>query len=169
MICRPIPQIVLAIAICASLAMQPETAYPQEAGWRWLEIPQSHTGLEYPAGLLAPAGLSEQGTGERFRSPDGHVMLSVYAQPNRAGETPGTYLQNNLRVSPSTIEYKRVARTFFAISTERGGMVYYSRCNFSSGAPGLLHCFDLAYPEREKRAWDPIVTRISLSLRPLEG
>jgi hypothetical protein len=26
----------------------------------------------------------------------------------------------------------------------------------------------LVYPQAEKRAWDPVVTRISLSLRPLE-
>jgi hypothetical protein len=45
-------------------------------------------------------------------------------------------------------------------------MIYYSRCNFGGAA---IHCFDLAYPQAEKRAWDAIVTRISLSLRPLRG
>jgi hypothetical protein len=30
----------------------------------------------------------------------------------------------------------------------------------------MIHCIDLQYPRREKRAWDAIVTRISLSLRP---
>jgi hypothetical protein len=51
----------------------------------------------------------------------------------------------------------------------RQGVVYYSRCNFSSEMGGAVHCFDLVYPQREQRAWDPIVTRISRSLRPLEG
>jgi len=166
---RPFGQIVLGIAVWAGLIVLPRTAHALETDWRWLEIPQSHTRLEYPAGLLAEAGPSETGIGETFRSADGNVMLSVYAQPNKTGETPAGYLENNLRVSPSTIGYKRVTRTFFAISTERDGMVYYSRCNFSSGAPGALHCFDLAYPQREKPVWDAIVTRISLSLRPLQG
>jgi hypothetical protein len=30
----------------------------------------------------------------------------------------------------------------------------------------MIHCVDLRYPRGEKRAWDRIVTRISLSLRP---
>jgi hypothetical protein len=33
---------------------------------------------------------------------------------------------------------------------------------------GMTHCFDLVYPQEEKREWDPVVTRISLSLRPNE-
>jgi hypothetical protein len=63
----------------------------------------------------------------------------------------------------------RIARSFFAISSERDGVILYSRCNFSGGARGVIHCFDLKYPQQEKRAWDAVVTRISLSLRPLES
>jgi hypothetical protein len=48
-------------------------------------------------------------------------------------------------------------------------VILYSRCNFSGGARGVIHCFDLKYPQEEKRAWDAVVTRISLSLRPLES
>jgi hypothetical protein len=32
---------------------------------------------------------------------------------------------------------------FFAISSERDGLIYYSRCNFSSGERRAIHCFDL--------------------------
>jgi hypothetical protein len=66
------------------------------------------------------------------------------------------------------LDYKRVTGSFFAISIERDGKIYYSRCNFSRSAKGSIHCFDLVYPQEAKRAWDPVVTRISLSLRPLE-
>jgi hypothetical protein len=95
--------------------------------------------------------------------------LSIYASPNEAGESPKTYLRNNLRVERSALDYVRIARSFFAISLERDGVILYSRCNFSGGARGMIHCFDLKYPQQEKRAWDPVVTRISLSLRPLES
>jgi hypothetical protein len=66
-------------------------------------------------------------------------------------------------------QYRRVTPSFFAISAEREGMIYYSRCNFSTLRGATIHCFDLVYPQSEKRAWDAIVTRISLSLRPLRG
>src|SRR5919204_514668 len=99
---------------------------------------------------------------------DGRAVLSIYARPNKAGETPRTYLRKNLRVK-SGLDYVRIARSFFAISSERDDVILYSRCNFSGGARGVIHCFDLKYPREEKRSWDAVVTRISLSLRPLES
>jgi hypothetical protein len=51
---------------------------------------------------------------------------------------------------------------------ERDRLIYYSRCNFSGSSTHTIHCFDLVYPQEEKTAWDPVVTRISLSLRPRE-
>ena len=89
--------------------------------------------------------------------------------PNKAGDTPRTYLRKHLRVERSQLDYVRIARSFFAVSSERDGVILYSRCNFSGGASGVIHCFDLKYPREEKRSWDAVVTRISLSLRPLES
>jgi hypothetical protein len=77
------------------------------------------------------------------------------------------YLRKNLRMPKSAIQYRRVTPSFFAISSEQEGMIYYSRCNLPRGAS--IHCFDLVYPQREKRAWDFIVTRNSVSLRPLQS
>jgi len=67
------------------------------------------------------------------------------------------------------VDDEGVTRRFFAISSERRGLIFYSRCIFSVEAGGAIHCFDRVYPQDEKRAWDPVVTRISRSLRPLDG
>ncbi len=137
--------------------------------WRTFVVPQYGTRVDYPAGVFVPAGDPEKGIGQRFNSSDGRALLSVYARHNEAGETPATYLRNNLRLGRSVLGYERVTRNFFAISVEREGLIYYSRCNFSSGIRGVIHCFDLVYPQEEKRSWDAVVTRISLSLRAQEG
>jgi hypothetical protein len=120
------------------------------------------------ASIFTPAGQPEMGFGQRFERADGRAVLSIYARPNRAGETPRGYLRRHLRVERSELDYVRIARSFFAISSERDGVVLYSRCNFSGGARGVIHCFDMKYPQEEKRSWDAVVTRISLS-RPLES
>jgi hypothetical protein len=73
-------------------------------------------------------------------------------------------LNNYLRTPRTQLDYQ-VAASFFAISAVKDDTIYYSRCNFSRSA---IHCFDLVYPAGEKHAWDSIVTRISLSLRPLQ-
>ena len=123
----------------------------------------------HPANIFFPAGRPGKGTGQRFKSADGRADLSIYSLPNEAGETPATYLRHNLRMDRSALQYTRIARSFFAISSEREGVILYSRCNFSKRGRGAIHCFDLVYPQQEKRSWDAVVTRISLSLRPLEG
>jgi hypothetical protein len=137
-------------------------------GWRTYVIPAFGTRIEYPAAILAPAGTPKTGIGERFESQDGRAVLSVYARENTAGESPASYLKNNLRVPPAGLDYRRITGSFFAISMERDGQVYYSRCNFSGTNGGATHCFDLVYPQKEKQAWDAVVTRISLSLQPKE-
>src|SRR6266513_2492918 len=137
--------------------------------WRTFEVPDCGTRIQYPASIFTPAGQPEMGLGQRFERADGRAVLSIYARSNKAGETPRTYLRKHLRVERSELEYVRIARSFFAISSERDGVILYSRCNFSGGARGVIHCFDLKYPREEKRSWDAVVTRISLSLRPLES
>src|SRR5262249_50293676 len=123
--------------------------------------PQTGTEVDFPAGLFSvDAGPSERGVGRVFQSEDGRAKFSAYTLENEADETPRSYLQKHLTVGPAAIDYRRVAGRFFVVSGVRGGEVYYSRCNFR----GRMHCIYMSYPERELRAWDGIVTRVSLSL-----
>jgi hypothetical protein len=138
-------------------------------GWRTFEVSEFGTSIQYPASIFAPAGKPQRGVGQRFERADGRAVLSIYSRPNEAGENPKTYLRHNLRMERSALDYVRITRSFFAISSEREGVILYSRCNFSGGTRGVIHCFDLKYPQHEKRSWDAVVTRISLSLRPLES
>jgi hypothetical protein len=157
------------IVVFASLLHNNAYAQRRELGpteWRTFEVREFGTRVQFPASIFAPAGKPERGSGQRFERADGRAALSIYSRPNDTGENPATYLRHNLRMDRSSLDYARVARSFFAISSEREGVILYSRCNFSRRA---IHCFDLTYPQEEKRAWDAVVTRISLSLRPLAG
>jgi hypothetical protein len=137
-------------------------------GWDRFVEPRLGTSIEYPTRIFSvDEGAAPRGTGREFKSMGGNAALIVYSQ-NAHGESPARYVAKNFRVPRQTIEYKRVTPTFFAISAVHAGDIYYSRCNFSRASGGAIHCFDLRYPARDKRAWDPIVTRISLSLRPIE-
>jgi hypothetical protein len=127
------------------------------------------TRVDFPEGLFVPAGSPQRGRGQRFRTPDGRAEFSIYTLDRARGESPRSYLQDNLKVPRRVLDYERVTRQFFAISAVDQGRVYYSRCNFSPNPAGPMHCIYLAYPERETRAWDHVVTRISRSLRPLHG
>jgi hypothetical protein len=150
-------------------ALAAKAALWEQAGsldWETFKVPEYGTRLEYPSKIFVPVGQAEKGVGQRFERSDGRAVLSVYARENEDNDTPASYLRKNLR--QRGLDYERVTRYFFAISMERDGTIYYSRCNFLRSGRGSIHCFDLVYPQDEKRAWDPVVTRISLSLRPLE-
>ena len=136
--------------------------------WQTFAVPEFGTSMQVPSGLFAPAGKPEKGIGQRFSGPDPRITLSIYSRPNETGESPAAYLKHNLRMTRSALDYGRVTRSFFAISSEGNGIILYSRCNFSSRGREAVHCFDLTYPQEEKRGWDAVVTRMSLSLRPLE-
>jgi hypothetical protein len=132
--------------------------------------PRLGTSIDYPLGIFSVdegAKATARATGRQFKSKDGNAVLAVYSKTNE-GESPARYVEKNFRVPRQMLDYKRVTPTFFAISAVQAGEIYYSRCNFSRRPGGAIHCFDLRYPAREKRAWDPIVRRMSLSLRPLE-
>ena len=97
-------------------------------------------------------------------TPEGRARLHVFTVRNERGESPAQFLARVFPRDRGRLTYERVARGFFAVSQPaEGARILYRRCNF---AGALIHCVDLQYPLAEKRAWDGIVTRISLSLRP---
>lgn len=133
-----------------------------ELGWQAYLDERTGTRVDFPASVFSvAAGEPERGTGRVFETVDGRAKFSAYSLDNAEGDTPRSYLRKFLKVDPSRIDYRRVTDRFFAVSGIRDGEVYYSRCNFR----GRMHCIYIAYPERELRAWDGIVTRISLSLQ----
>jgi hypothetical protein len=165
-----VSNLVLLLSILPSADAQVRGRPGQGLGWQRFEVQEFGTTVDYPAGIFSePDGKAEKGTGQRFNRADGRAVLTIYARENEDSDTPASYLQKNLRAPRTALDYARVTPSFFAISSERQGIVRYSRCNFSSEAGGAIHCFDLVYPQAESRAWDTIVTRISRSLRPLES
>jgi hypothetical protein len=78
-------------------------------------------------------------------------------------DTPANYVQKY--VDRQGITYKRATARFYIVSGARDADVFYERCNFHDGSNDIINCFTVTYPAREKAVWDPIVTRLSKSLR----
>ena len=152
------------------LAAVPQAALPGDVKWTVFVELQFGTRLDLPSAVFAtPDGPTTRGVGRQFKTPDGRATLAVYSQRNDARDTPVSYLRKNLMSPRAALNYERVTGEFFAIAAVMGDSIYYSRCNFSHNAGRAIHCFDLKYPTQEKLSWDGIVTRMSRSLRPLQG
>ena len=141
----------------------------RDAGWAQYRNERTGTRADYPAQIFSvDKGPSQRGDGESFSTADSRAQLLIFALPSDPRASPAAFMARALKVPRSAFTYARAAEGFFAVSGFRGDDIYYSRCNRSPGA-SMFHCMALIYPAHEKRAWDPIVTRMSLSLRPRGG
>jgi hypothetical protein len=119
------------------------------------------TRVDYPAAIFSQTSAGAQ-NGFALARPDGRAHLRVFNVANEHGDTPRSFLSRRFPFDRATLSYDRVTPRFFAVSARRQGRIVYTRCNFAQ----RIHCIELGYPVSEKRAFDPVTTRISLSLRP---
>ncbi len=148
--------------------------YNQEGGgtlertaeWHRYVDPRLGTSVDLPSNIFSiDSGPVQKGSGRQFQSRDGRAKLRVYTLSNRDRDSPASYLKKHLAVNARILHYRRVTSRFFVVSGVRRGSVFYSRCNFETKTQGNIGCFFIEYPESETKAWDRIVTRMSLSLR----
>ncbi len=156
--------LILALSVSVSHAQMMRSDLRGDLGWRTYADRDSGVRVDFPARLFpVDAGEPDRGVGRIFETEDGRARFSAYSLENEANDTPQSYLRKYLKVDTSKIDYRRVTNRFFVVSGVQNGNVYYSRCNFR----GRMHCIYMSYPAPEVRAWDNIVTRVSLSLRAL--
>lgn len=134
-------------------------AQAQPARWTRFTIPETGTSVDIPSSIFSDSAGPADGYGQRFRTADGRANLTVQSAANAAQDSPAAFLAK--KHPPSHIQYQRITPRFFAVSSVKGGMVWYNRCNF---AHGFVHCVLINYPAAEEHAWNEIVTRVSLSL-----
>lgn len=149
------------LAILAGVAASStQLVAAQPTRWETYTVPATGTSVDIPSSIFTEQlGQPPEGHGQRFQSGDGRAELTVQSSTISSTVSPAEFLAK--QHPPERIQYKRITRRFFAVSGYKGDKVWYDRCNF---AKGFVHCVLINYPAREERAWDDIVTRISLSL-----
>lgn len=137
--------------------------------WRGFDDQLSGTHVEYPATIFSvlEATQSRGRPGQAFGTEDGRAHLAVFAVHNPTRSSTAAFIARNLRVPTSTLHYERTTPSFFVVSGVHDNNIFYARCNASSDH-AVFHCVNLVYPASDKRRWDPIVTRISRTLRTVE-
>jgi hypothetical protein len=142
-----------------------QTEMPRDPQWAAVNDPKLGTTVDIPGAVLStPDGHAHKQVGRRYKTPDGRAKVAIWTQRNTKHEAPASYLHRTFNIPRATVDYERFTADFAVISGIFGTKVYYIRCNFSPRSESF-HCFDLAYPAREKRVWDDFVNRMSRSLR----
>ena len=89
--------------------------------------------LQYPADIFAVERTSESGDGQIFVSQGGSTRLLVGTFVNDLHYSPTNYLNYLAQHSYGEyrIEYKRAGRSWFVLSGQGGGKVFYEKVMFS--------------------------------------
>jgi hypothetical protein len=152
---------IISQAVIVALVGSTQLVSAQPVRWSTFTIPETGTSAEFPSSVFSEqAGHPPDGYGQRFQTADQRANLTIQAASNESHDSPAAFLAK--KHPPEHIQYKRITSRFFVVSSFKADAIWYDRCNFSNG---FVHCVLINYPAREKRAWDDIVTRISLSLR----
>jgi hypothetical protein len=134
---------------------------------RWATYANARFGttVDYPANLFPqrdPPPANSDGQG--FRSRDGRVHLSVWGHYNINDDTPESYVKEIVEPDGG-ITYRQITPRYFVVSGLRKGEIFYQRCNFAAKPDDVVDCFKVTYPTANKAAMDPVVARLSRSLR----
>jgi hypothetical protein len=155
------------LVLSATLSALPFAADAQEA-WATYRNTRFGTSIEYPA-RFRPGRPPDNNDGLGFTAPDG-ATLSVWGSLN-IDEHDIARLETSLRESAEASEritYRAAGNNWLVLSGTRGGRLFYRRYLLSHRNE-IVNAFEIGYPEALKAVYDPIVRRISTSLRPGRG
>lgn len=159
-------------AICAGLTMTlfwlgPAAAQDQTDAWRNYTNERYGFSLVIPSHVLAVEKKSDAGDGLLFASKDGETRLLVGALKNADARTTRSYQDYIAQRSYAdyTITYRRGGDSWFVLSGEGNGKIFYEKVMFSCSSE-LISSFALVYPAEQRRTFDLIVERIEDSFRP---
>jgi hypothetical protein len=152
----------LAVVTDAAARDQAE-ASARASGWGRYQDRDFGMRFDFPAHIFSLKSAEQGGQGVVFSTPDGRARIRLFAFANEANDTPRRYLGRTAKAGEGRFTYVRTTSRFFVASGTRDGMIFYRRCNFPASGRRVA-CFHMDYPKQEKRAWDGVVTRISLSL-----
>jgi hypothetical protein len=153
----------LAVVCVISLTGGSGVSAIERSAWGQYRDRDAGVTFDMPAHIFPLDSAKEGGSGTVFTSPDGRAQMRVFGAVNEANHSPREFLARTARSDAADFSYVRTAPSWFVASGTRDGVIMYRRCNFSSDK--RIGCIQLNYPQREKRAWDAPVTRMSRSLR----
>jgi hypothetical protein len=152
------------LAVVTDAAARDQAGADRTSGWGRYRDRDFGMTFDFPAHIFSLKSAEQGGEGVVFSTPDGRARIRLFAFRNEANDTPRRYLGRIAKAGEGRFTYVRTTPRFFVASGTRDSAIFYRRCNFPASSDHRVACFHMDYPQREKRAWDGVVTRISLPL-----
>ena len=135
-------------------------------GWQSYRNERFGLSLSYPGEVFQIERTSEAGDGVVFAARGTDARMLVGALPNRDCQTVVSYQDFVARKSYAVyqIHYRPRGNTWFVLSGEGDGKIFYEKVVFSCGGR-VINSFALIYPAAERQTFDPIVERVEDTFR----
>jgi mannose-6-phosphate isomerase-like protein (cupin superfamily) len=135
-------------------------------GWQSYRNERFGLSLSYPGEVFQVERTSEAGDGVVFAARGTDARMLVGALINRDHQTIASYQDFVARKSYAgyQIHYRPRGNTWFVLSGEGSGKIFYEKVVFSCGGR-LINSFALIYPAAERQIFDPIVERVEDTFR----
>jgi len=149
---------VLALVISSSGLALP--AASQNLAWGTYVNTRFQYSIKYPVGILIPQGESANGDGQRFVSPDGQAVLTVWGAHNALEQSLAEVFQEAVAGLGGQVTYQVMKPDWFALSGHRQGNIFYQK-TYLLGE--VYKSFTLEYPAHQRHRFDPLTEAISRS------
>ena len=159
---RPLLATLIILLFLAPLSAR-EASNP---GWQSYRNERFGLSLSYPGEVFHIERTSDAGDGVVFAARGTDARMLVGAFPNRDRQTVAFYQDFVARKSYAgyQIHYRPRGNTWFVLSGEGDGKIFYEKVMFSCGGR-VINSFALIYPAAERRTFDPIVERVEDTFR----
>ena len=138
----------------------------ETATWAVYQDDTGKCRLNYADNIFAPGEIDAEDY-QRFSGPNKNTYFRVTGLPNEEQLSPSEIRSEYIKTKgKSDLVYERTKRDFLVLSGFRDEKIFYTKIALSPNNKNVcvLH---IVYPRKAKRAFDPIVTRMSRSFTAL--
>lgn len=140
---------------------------PRLADWSTVDNERHGFSIAYPGSVFQPKELSTAAEGRLLVSRDGNARLLIGAFGNTERLSLTAYraylLERNY--TGASIDYAPVRRSWFVLSGERDGVMFYERVSFTCGGR-LITSWAMFYPVTERGFYDRVVEAVAPTFSP---
>ena len=155
-----------ALAAAAMFAVSPAAA---QKVWKTYKNERFGTSIEYPADKFIPQPPATNSDGLRFIATDG-AEFTVFAINNVLNQNLAALQTSALKARPldEKITHRDRGPNWIVLSGTKADVLFYER-QLLSHRGKIINEFEILYPARLRRLYDPIVTRMSKSFHAGTG
>ncbi len=131
--------------------------------WAVYLNPRFGTRIDYPVGLFHALPPPDNGDGLSFATADGSARFLVFGQFNIDDlDARAMMARDRDWGNYDKVTYQSAGNGWYVLSGYSGSDIFYRKAVIDAAA-GVVHVFEITYPQADRARFDPVVTRMAKS------